>query len=741
MKLSIRLFAILMMLGLSSCNKEDEVLGEVQEQKEAQSEKDYETAVVSPNYTSVDWNSTEVYDCDPENGTFTFSKTNETNSIVPGTVLAIDVDTMGYVVVVTDVVKNDDRVSIKSKQGSLCDIFANYDFILSSMEGDVLTRSMGKDVYNPTKILVDGKEITTRSNTRSTTLTEHIWDWGDSYDGEVLYSSTNTKVYLKEANYSASLDLNLNLSFGQRSKIATISEAYNQYRSQALWINAIVMGNLSSNFVIQTDVKGKTTIQENEDDLWKHNLFKPIRMKFIVQGVPVYITLSADLFRGASLEAEGSLSVYTGFHSNAEGSLGFEWSQSNGISPIRSFDMSNNFVYPTIEGKGKIIGKTWLYPRLHITLYELAGPSFDIKPYLGCEVEGGFREQALTSSEDYCAWQLRTFAGLDVAAGLSLMFMNYETKHFDTGTLHITEQNLYESPTGIEFYKSQYETVNKGVKNNICFKVYDTNYLLNQNIETPLPQIVKFEGNGTLSSKYGIAKNGIVSVDWTPTESKDILKATLYNINGNIIKFATFGTGKSEEPSEGKIVDLGLSVKWAGWNIGASSPEEFGDYYSWGEIETKSDYSLANYKYFKDRPDRNYITESQFTNIGYNISGTQYDVAHVKWGGKWRMPTIDELKELYYCERKWIQYKGICGELIIGPNGNSIFLPQAGRYTVDNSWRNTHFDDEACAYWSASHPYGYWGGAYMYGNSEKYHVAWFTEVRCAGLSVRAVTDE
>lgn len=126
----------------------------------------------------------------------------------------------------------------------------------------------------------------------------------------------------------------------------------------------------------------------------------------------------------------------------------------------------------------------------------------------------------------------------------------------------------------------------------------------------------------------------------------------------------------------GQWVDLGLSVEWAGWNVDASSPEEYGGYYAWGETETKSQYGLEEYKYCEK--DGKYDWAFEF--IGNEISGTSYDVAHVKWGGGARMPSLVEVKELLAncIFLRGCYYKGVCGSYVIGPNHNSIFLPFAG---------------------------------------------------------------
>ena len=117
-----------------------------------------------------------------------------------------------------------------------------------------------------------------------------------------------------------------------------------------------------------------------------------------------------------------------------------------------------------------------------------------------------------------------------------------------------------------------------------------------------------------------------------------------------------------------EYVDLGLpsGLKWATCNVGAGLPEEYGDYYAWGEIETKSKYTEDNSK-----------TYGRCIN---DISGkSKYDVARSKWGGSWRLPTTIELEELKNkCKWEWTTINGKKGYKVTGPNGNSIFLPAAG---------------------------------------------------------------
>lgn len=143
-----------------------------------------------------------------------------------------------------------------------------------------------------------------------------------------------------------------------------------------------------------------------------------------------------------------------------------------------------------------------------------------------------------------------------------------------------------------------------------------------------------------------------------------------------------------EKVSQEHAVDLGLSVLWADMNVGATSPEEFGDYYAWGETSAKDFYSYydaSSYKYYVD---------SEYQNIGEDISGTKYDAAYVKWGGKWRMPTYAEIQELNE-KCTWTYDWNKSYNQVTGPNGNSIILPanDGGGYGI--YWSSAYCESDS----------------------------------------------
>ena len=133
-----------------------------------------------------------------------------------------------------------------------------------------------------------------------------------------------------------------------------------------------------------------------------------------------------------------------------------------------------------------------------------------------------------------------------------------------------------------------------------------------------------------------------------------------------------------------QAVDLGLSVKWASCNLGAEKPENFGNYYAWGEVAPKVEYTWSTYKYAKDSLPTKYCSDSTYGYNSFTDSITtltlEDDAAHVNWGDNWRMPTYDEWGELHNeCTWTWTVQNEVNGYQVTSKkNGNSIFLPAAG---------------------------------------------------------------
>ena len=294
------------------------------------------------------------------------------------------------------------------------------------------------------------------------------------------------------------------------------------------------------------------------------------------------------------------------------------------------------------------------------------------------------------------------------------------------------------------------------LKASTIIEVVDPNYLPPDNVFLPSSIEISVGGHATLQPIL-IPENAATSYTWS-SDNSNIASVSYGKVTGvktgtTTIKVKTANdfqsecvvtvvasNGKDDEDGDenaGKgtvdgheYVDLGLSVKWATCNVGATNSEEFGGYYAWGETSEKSTYSWNTYSY------GTYMNE---VNIGSDIKGTKYDVAHEKWGSKWRMPTEKEFSELYTnCSIKKVTRNSVEGYEFTANNGNSIFLPAAGY--KDNSG----FQD-GLRYWSSnvssSDPGRAW---YLMIKSNKYNEISYSVLavaRMTGLPIRPVTEE
>ena len=203
------------------------------------------------------------------------------------------------------------------------------------------------------------------------------------------------------------------------------------------------------------------------------------------------------------------------------------------------------------------------------------------------------------------------------------------------------------------------------------------------------------------------------------------------NQNGNN------GTGANGH----EYVDLGLpsGTKWATCNVGATKPEEYGNYYAWGETEPKDYYDWSTYKYGSDYDElTKYCTDSTYGTVdNKTVLELADDAARANWGGAWRMPTDGEWAELLdECTWEWKNaYKGTtAGYLVTSKiNGNSIFLPAAG-YRLNDDLSYAGSDG---GYWSSSlysgYPYDAWDVCF---GSDGVSRGGYD--RCYGQSVRPV---
>lgn len=196
-----------------------------------------------------------------------------------------------------------------------------------------------------------------------------------------------------------------------------------------------------------------------------------------------------------------------------------------------------------------------------------------------------------------------------------------------------------------------------------------------------------------------------------------------------------------------EAIDLGLTVKWASFNVGATKPEEFGDYFAWGEVEPKTVYNWSTYKWCKKmnydltkyNKDRWYGTVDNKTTLDL-----EDDAAHVNWGGSWRMPTRTNIQELIdNCTAIWTTENGVYGHRFTskkeGYTDKSIFIPAAGHRSGSDS--SLHGAGSLGYYWSSSLKTDYPNSAHsLFFESREVCLGDDSILRPYGLSVRPVCE-
>ena len=180
-----------------------------------------------------------------------------------------------------------------------------------------------------------------------------------------------------------------------------------------------------------------------------------------------------------------------------------------------------------------------------------------------------------------------------------------------------------------------------------------------------------------------------------------------------------------------EYVDLGLpsGLRWATTNVGATNPEDYGDYYAWGEIATKTTYTWENYTLANGSSTTltKYNNSSSYGTVDNKTTLEAADDAATQiWGGNWRMPTIDEWQELIdNCTWTWTTLNGVNGRKVVATNGNSIFLPAAGGryndvlnsagsygYYWSSSLRTYSPSSAQCVYFYSGSRYSYFSSRY-----------------------------
>ena len=334
--------------------------------------------------------------------------------------------------------------------------------------------------------------------------------------------------------------------------------------------------------------------------------------------------------------------------------------------------------------------------------------------------------------------------------GFSLSFMGQIIN--DGATLLINAEgwsalgNIYTDPDG-NTKNGLFVFVNKGGKVSGSYSLEILNNTLNGDLKWSIGgETYSLNEVTNLEKSFSTDENGIASVKFSaesiPNEGSLSAKLTVTIGNKTKTFYLKVDFKKKDSPDltvSGKVgepVDLGLNVKWASWNVGAGAPEEYGNHYAWGELEPKTDYSASTYKFYD-----NGYTKYGSIDSKYELDEAD-DVARQKWGEDWRMPTINELKELYEkCSFTRETINGVPVTKVTGPKGNYIYMPGPGNFTGST----LYFKDDVGSYWSRNlendsyaKDLDFFTGSRSLSGDTRYHGQSVRPVYVGGLSKRIV---
>ena len=563
-----------------------------------------------------------------------------------------------------------EEVVLQTSEGDMNDLFNNIDFKLATSSAlasgeAILPSEIGYFAADGSYQKIADADKSQKEN--------NLFFLQKEYRDYNLYKNATERFYWEECCINTQLQGVFQFSFGEES-------GSNGVRGCLKSFTCGVQGALNTDLRLKYTFA--QTIQKEIDEVFEQNVARKLVFKFMVGRVPVYLQTRAHLGRCAAINAQGSVSAAYGAKSDATLQMELAWVKGGAPVLTSTYVPSYTLYAPSYQVQGTFSGEMAFYPVMEFDLYQCSGATLKAIPYLKEELKGG--EQSYDTKR--YAWSSAVDGGLQVAAESRFAFAVPGAEQWTSGKQASQNRLLYESPKRITLVSADNVVIRTGKSVSAKFKVESYNVPAQEYLPCA-GAVVTFESNSMKEVKSLVSDaNGEVELQWTPegVDGATTLKASVMGEKGNKLSEAEFHLTVSASAAPAEMVDLGLSVKWATWNVGANAPEEFGEFFAWGELGGKSEYSKNTYKYYTDLNGDDTMQSEEFTFMD-NIQGDpKYDPAREQWGGKWRMPTEKEFSELLddtKIKSEWTSVNGVTGRRFTSlKNGNSIFIPANGYY-------------------------------------------------------------
>ena len=622
---------------------------------------------------------------DETTGTITASYEGMTPPIVrDGNVVVLPADYSFDIRVIESVSASGNTLTMESSQGNMADLFKDISFTLTTSDNTDTRSHDGSRIITPSAVGFfdeDGEYHEYGTKADEFEDGDKLWSFHKDFNDETIAEGRAGRLYWEKCSFDAGLAAEFKFNFGSK-KIDEVRSV-----GDINLFSYILNGSLDMDFLLHYSYEYEYT--EKDTRIIRQNVIRPIVFRFMVGTVPVFIQVHTHLGKHTEFSAKGEIDATAGIMLGTDVNLGIIWTKEGGARSVAKAKPYMNLHHPTFEAQASAHAKVSYYPHIDIMLYNFIGPWLETRPYLRQEVGAGLR--ASTDGENLAGWKSDTYSGMDFRLGLDLTFSKWDFTAWKSDLMNpFEEQLLFEAPSRItaislkdslggqvvdslRAHNRDTLEVQNGDSLTVEYLVESYSPIINRHFPCPLA-LVNFKTNcGELSQEHAVTDaSGMASVSCVLSDVYNnpdslFLTALILDKEGKAIDTDTLNMVPS------RWVDLGLpsGILWAAYNVGATSPEEYGNYYAWAETSTKNNYTYDNYLYRShDELDYKVIN---------NISGTKYDAANKEWGDGARIPTLSELTTLKTkCSWKINSYNGIKGVTCTGPNGNSIFIPFSG---------------------------------------------------------------
>ncbi|MBN1187433.1 MAG: DNRLRE domain-containing protein [Bacteroidales bacterium] len=482
-------------------------------------------------------------------GKVVLSYSGQLPDIRKGSIITVDLDTMGYLRRVLEVTNKDNKITLQTEQAYLNDVFVDKDFTLNTdliPPGEIINSKSSleeiskaftdeKGQLHPVEIICydDEGKIQRRSASELISKSKdedyNIIEFYEDFSNKDLYGKAgdNIHFYIDEGHASLTSDAILDFDFdwdGELDEDTKVKKGDLRFFSFYLDSRAGFLTKLALDMSRDFNKDGDKKLLD----------IKKITVKFIVLSVPVWISVDCDIWGAYEFNSTASLYADWGFESIHTLKVGGTYNgQTKSFDPIKEYVPQNN-IYPlNISGELDVFARLELYPRVEVLFYSVFGPFVEIVPYVEGNYNSAIKSQITPGgSKTFLAWNGNLDIGLDLRIGAKLTFLGLFGEEFGPTTLNCFNSTLWDSPKSLELLTTlpQEVAANSTIPLSIIVK---------DNLDNPVPFCsVYLFGDGSFSNELPISDlEGTVSTNWimdgNPGEKQ--LIAEIFNTEGIVI--------------------------------------------------------------------------------------------------------------------------------------------------------------------------------------------------------------